>query len=351
MSKEDAAAVRQSFKSNEKWDRGDTPYVSIGSLNKDDPGMRFRGRFLFKAAFDDTVIEWLQSNWLIESKAPTGLECIKPLDCSQGLKFTGLSLSGNDDRLLDADGPGAGTTWTVGSFPTTTSAPEATPTCSGDSSGGATVTSGSCNSTCAKTVNGHSYEKDWCYTTGDRTVNTNFWCWCTGVAAAAAAQSGIEISASANAKIVSLWVASSSWSSIEGSTGEAGILGNAGPAGRKGPAGETGVPGENGNDGVAGMMGENGAVGEKGDVGFSKNSKLPPDMASTGMVAGVFLLNLVCVICVRTVAQSGAKGEGGRQDAEDEGLGNRQEELPEEAEEEWEQEEGNEGLEEEEQGL
>merc|ERR1719174_3185711 len=37
---------------------------------------------------------------------------------------------------------------------------------------------GVCDSACAKTVNGHAYNEDWCYTTSDRMVNTPEWCWC-----------------------------------------------------------------------------------------------------------------------------------------------------------------------------
>jgi hypothetical protein len=57
------------------------------------------------------------------------------------------------------------------------SSAQAVAACSGDSSDGS-LTSGACDSICANTVNGYSYSREWCYTTTDRTVNTDKWCWC-----------------------------------------------------------------------------------------------------------------------------------------------------------------------------
>eukprot|EP00930_Biecheleria_cincta_P082983 TRINITY_DN72621_c0_g1_i1.p1 TRINITY_DN72621_c0_g1~~TRINITY_DN72621_c0_g1_i1.p1 ORF type:complete len:349 (-),score=70.24 TRINITY_DN72621_c0_g1_i1:42-1088(-) len=38
---------------------------------------------------------------------------------------------------------------------------------------------GTCHSSCGKTVNGHTYKREWCYTTAERTSPTEKWCFCT----------------------------------------------------------------------------------------------------------------------------------------------------------------------------
>lgn len=37
---------------------------------------------------------------------------------------------------------------------------------------------GTCHSTCAKTVSGHTYKREWCYTTPERKAKTKKWCFC-----------------------------------------------------------------------------------------------------------------------------------------------------------------------------
>jgi hypothetical protein len=49
--------------------------------------------------------------------------------------------------------------------------------CNGDNSDGGHA-AGNCNSDCAKKVQGHTYNKDWCFTTADRDVDGDDWCWC-----------------------------------------------------------------------------------------------------------------------------------------------------------------------------
>jgi len=75
-------------------------------------GLKFDGKYRFKAAWDSDTVEWKQSSWITDGNSqPQGVECISPASCPDGFKGLGPS-SGN--FVFDGDGPGSNNLWTVG---------------------------------------------------------------------------------------------------------------------------------------------------------------------------------------------------------------------------------------------
>eukprot|EP00440_Ansanella_granifera_P050052 gb/GFBE01054246.1/.p1 GENE.gb/GFBE01054246.1/~~gb/GFBE01054246.1/.p1 ORF type:complete len:2043 (+),score=316.69 gb/GFBE01054246.1/:1-6129(+) len=214
-------------------------FMDIGSVDADDINLRFQGKYLLKASWDDYTVVWKQSSW-ITAWQPLGFECVEPQECDTALEtqhtFKGLSRVSNTNydssiAIFDGDGAGESSWWEVGRVD-------------------------------------------------------------SGVESVTEQPSGPN---GTYAKSVKLFVATSGERMI-GPQGAQGAPGRRGKQGRTGQLGPPGIPGVAGSHGPMGQRGHTGPPGPRGDPGFLREDEIPSENANYYHLAGLLALNFLTLI-------------------------------------------------------